>query len=180
MTRFGYVMATYFAALGFSVLAVVSPGPKFIWNASASVPIGLYVLNPAERPHAGDLLAVRPPKPLAVFLDQRRYLPIGVPMLKHVAAVPGQKICRLGRAILIDGKSVAVAQERDRFGHPLPVWQGCHAMAEGEVFLLNAPKDSLDGRYFGPISAHVVIGRATPLYVKTSDNGRYVWLRETR
>jgi Type IV secretory pathway, protease TraF len=180
MTRFGYVMTTYFAALGFSVLAVVSPGPKFIWNASASVPVGLYVLNPADRPHVGDLLAVRPPKPLAAFLDQRRYLPIGVPMLKHVAAVSGQKICRHGRAILIDGKYVAEAQECDRFGRPLPAWQGCRVIADSDVFLLNAHRDSLDGRYFGPIATHTIIGHATPLYIKAGGESRFVWLPATR
>ncbi len=180
MTRFGYVLTTYFAALGFSVLAVVSPGPKFIWNASASVPVGLYVLNPAVRPHAGDLLAVRPPKPLAAFLDQRRYLPIGVPMLKHVAAVSGQRICRFGRVILIADKHVADALDRDRFGRSLPVWQGCRVVEDGEVFLLNARWDSLDGRYFGPISARSIIGRATPLYVKTGVESRFVWLPAER
>jgi conjugative transfer signal peptidase TraF len=180
MTRFDYVMTTYFAAIGFSVLAVVSPGPKFIWNASASVPIGLYALNPAGPLHVGDLLAIRPPKSLAIFLDQRRYLPIGVPMLKRVAALPGQKICRIGRSILIDDKHVADALGRDRFGRPLPIWQGCRVIADDEVFLLNARWDSLDGRYFGPISARAIIGHATPLYVKTNDNGRYVWLRQTR
>jgi conjugative transfer signal peptidase TraF len=180
MTRFGYVMVTYFAALGFSVLAVVSPGPKFIWNASASVPVGLYVLNPADRLHHGDLLAVRPPKPLAAFLDQRRYLPIGVPMLKHVAAVPGQRICRFGRVILINDKHVADALDRDRFGRPLPAWQGCRVIADGEVFLLNARWDSLDGRYFGPIATHTIIGQAMPLYIKAGGESRFVWLPATR
>jgi len=180
MTRFGYVMTTYFAALGFSVLAVVSPGPRFIWNASASVPIGLYALNPVGPLHVGDLLAVRPPKSLAVYLDRRRYLAIGVPMLKRVAALPGQKICRLGRVVSIDGMYVTEAQERDRFGRPLPVWQGCRVIADGEVFLLNARWDSLDGRYFGPISARTIIGRATPLYVKLGGDGRYVWFPAVR
>ena len=180
MTRLGYVMTTYFAALGFSVSAVVPPGPKFIWNVSASVPVGLYALSPAGGFHVGDLLAVRPPKPLAAFLDRRRYLPIGVPMLKRVAAFPGQKICRFGRVILIDDKHVADALGRDRFGRPLPVWQGCRAIADGEVFLLNARWDSLDGRYFGPIVIGTIIGRATPLYVKAGGDGRYVWFPVTR
>jgi conjugative transfer signal peptidase TraF len=180
MTRFGYAAMTYFVALGFSVLAVVSPGPKFIWNASASVPIGLYLLNSAGRPHVGDLLAVRPAKSLAAFLDQRRYLPVGVPMLKHVAALPGQKICRLGRVISVDGKHIADALDRDRFGRSLPGWQGCRAVADGEVFLLNARWDSLDGRYFGPSPARTIIGRATPLYVKIGGDGRYVWFPAAR
>lgn len=160
MTRFGYVMATYFTALGFGVLAVISPGPKFIWNVSASVPIGLYVLRPADKLRVGDLLAIKPPTPLAVFLDQRRYLPTGVPMLKHVAALSGQKICRIGRKVTVDDKAVADALDRDRFGRLLPVWQGCRVIAVGEVFLLNARWDSLDGRYFGPLPTTAVMGRA--------------------
>lgn len=160
MTRFGYVMATYFAALGLGVLAVVSPGPKFIWNAGASVPVGLYVLHPASKLQVGDLLAIKPPKPLAAFLDQRRYLPIGVPMLKHVAALPGQDVCRIGRKVTIDGKAIADALDRDRFGRPLPTWQGCRVITAGELFLLNARWDSLDGRYFGPLPITAVMGRA--------------------
>jgi len=42
MTRFGYVMTTYFALLGFVWAAIFPISPRFIWNASASVPIGLY------------------------------------------------------------------------------------------------------------------------------------------
>jgi len=160
MTRFGYVMTTYFAALGFTVLAVISPGPKFIWNASASVPVGLYVLHPVGKLHVGDLVALRPPKPLATFLDERQYLPIGVPMLKHVAALPGQNVCRLGHKVTVDGKAVAEALDRDRFGRPLPVWHGCRVVTSGDVFLLNASWDSFDGRYFGPLPVTTVMGRA--------------------
>src|SRR5207249_9515166 len=40
----------------------------------------------------------------------------------------------------------------DRRGRPLPVWQGCRAIAQDEVSLMNWNEPaSLDGRYFGPI-----------------------------
>ena len=43
MTRFGCVMATYFATLGDRRFrASFIRAPRLIWNASASVPIGLY------------------------------------------------------------------------------------------------------------------------------------------
>ena len=41
-----------------------------------------------------ELVAVEPPEPLATFLAERRYLPRGIPMLKHVLALPGQTVCR--------------------------------------------------------------------------------------
>ena len=41
MTRFGYVMTTYFAMLVLIGLAFVHPAPRLIWNATASTPTGL-------------------------------------------------------------------------------------------------------------------------------------------
>ena len=96
MTRFGWVMATYVAVLVIGVTALFHPAPRLIWNASASVPIGLYAVHPAGTLQTGELLVVTPPEPLATFLDERRYLPKGVPLLKHIAALPGQTVCRTG------------------------------------------------------------------------------------
>ena len=73
------------------------------------------------------------------------------------------------------------ALDRDRRGRPLPVWQGCRLVANGELFLMNwQVRDSLDGRYFGPLPATAVIGRATPLYTDEDGDGRFVWRAPTR
>ncbi|TYO63374.1 hypothetical protein FXV83_27900 [Bradyrhizobium hipponense] len=45
---------------------------SYIWNASENVPIGLYRLQGTTRLHITELVAVRPPEPLASFLDFRR------------------------------------------------------------------------------------------------------------
>ena len=68
--------------------------PRYVWNASASVPIGLYRLRPTGQLFATELVAVEPPEPLATFLESRLYLPRGIPMLKQVLALPGQTVCR--------------------------------------------------------------------------------------
>ena len=39
--------------------------------------------------------------------------------------------------------------------------------------------DSLDGRYFGPIPASSVIGRALPLWTDEDGDGRFVWRAPT-
>jgi type IV secretory pathway protease TraF len=50
-------------------------------------------------------------------------------------------------------------------GRPLPVWQGCRRVAEGEIFLMNWDEPaSLDGRYFGSIPLSTIVGRAEPLW----------------
>jgi type IV secretory pathway protease TraF len=84
-----------------------------------------------------DLVVVMAPEPVAGFLAERGYLPRGVPLLKQILALPGQAVCRIHLAIMIDGVVMATARERDHRGRPLPVWRGCHMIAEGEVFLMN-------------------------------------------
>ncbi|MGY4299846.1 type IV secretory pathway protease TraF [Bradyrhizobium sp. i1.4.4] len=98
--------------------------PAYIWNASESVPIGLYRVQPADKLFVTELLAVQPPEPLATFLDLNGYLPAGLPMLKRVLAIPGQTVCRNGLAISVDSIQMGEARERDGRGRPLPKWQG--------------------------------------------------------
>ena len=86
-------------------------------------------------------------------------------MLKRVLALPGQTVCREEFRITVDNTEMGVAREHDSRGRPLPVWQGCHVVADGEVFLMNwQSADSLDGRYFGAIPTSAVIGRAVPMW----------------
>ena len=140
--------------------------PRYIWNASNSVPVGLYRLQPVTTLTVTDLVAVRPPDRLAAFLDLNGYLPFGVPMLKRVLALPGQTVCRSGLAITVDGIDVGQARKRDGRGRPLPSWQGCHVIGDGDVFVMNwQSADSLDSRYFGPLPASAVIGRAAPVWI---------------
>lgn len=176
MTRFGYAMATYFAAMGVAVAAIVPVPVKLLWNASASTPLGLYDLTASNGLKVGDLVAVRPPNPLADFMVGRGYIGRGVPLLKGVVALPGQQVCRVGRTVTVDGAVLGEAQDRDRRGRMLPVWQGCRRIAPDQIFLMNPPvRDSLDGRYFGPLPRAAVIGRATPLYTDAHGDGHFVW-----
>ncbi|MER9000620.1 S26 family signal peptidase [Mesorhizobium australicum] len=97
---------------------------------------------------------------------KRQYLPNGVPLLKRVWALKGTIVCRQGTAIIIHGVTVGLARERDSRGRPLPAWQGCRVIADGEVFLMNRDAaDSFDGRYFGPLPLTSIIGRAVPVWV---------------
>ena len=139
--------------------------PHYIWNASNSVPIGLYRVQATTRLAVTELVAVQPPELLAAFLDLNGYLPVGVPMLKRVLALPGQTVCRNGLKIAVDGVDVGEARERDGRSRPLPVWHGCRVIADGDVFVMNwQSADSLDSRYFGPLPASAVIGRAIPVW----------------
>ena len=154
-------------ATGVAVLsACIHPAPKLIWNASASVPIGLYRVLPIGDLAFDDLVVVQPPEQLASFLADRGYLPRGVPLLKQIAALPGQTVCREGTAVTIDDVPFGNAQAHDHLGRLLPVWQGCLKLGGEQVFLLNPGRPgSLDGRYFGPLPTTSIIGLATPLWI---------------
>ncbi|GGB12173.1 peptidase S26 [Brucella endophytica] len=181
MTRFGYAMVTYFAAMSVAVAAFIPTPPKLIWNATASAPVGLYTIAPADRFEVPELVAVRLPAPLTDFMAKRGYVSRGTPMLKRILGLPGQQVCRIDHVITIDGIEMGDALERDRLGRPLPIWRGCRTIATGELFLMNPEvRDSLDGRYFGPLPASAVIGRATPLYTDEDGDGRFVWRAPTR
>jgi conjugative transfer signal peptidase TraF len=163
--RMATVLTTLAAATVVLSTIGVRPDPRFLWNASESVPIGLYRLRPVGNLAATDLVAVQPREPLATFLADGHYLPRGIPLLKRVLALPGQTVCRDHLAITIDKIELGAAREHDGRGRPLPVWQGCREIADGEVFLMNwQSADSLDGRYFGVLPTSAIIGRAEPLW----------------
>jgi conjugative transfer signal peptidase TraF len=166
MRRLSIILAMC-GATALALRPVENSSPLYIWNASQSVPIGLYRLQEARRLDVTELVAVRPPEPLASFLDLNGYLPSGLPMLKRVLALPGQTVCRTGLTIIVDRIEMGQARERDDRGRPLPVWKGCRIITQDEVFLMNwQSTDSFDGRYFGPIPKSAVIGQAIPVWTR--------------
>lgn len=181
MNRAAYVLMAAAASVGMAVAATVPTPLKLIWNVSASIPVGLYSVEPADHLEITDLVAVMPPPPLAAFLIARGYLGEGTPLLKRVMGLPGQDVCRFSDAITVDGVPLGKALRRDRLGRDLPVWQGCQRIAAGDLFLMNPDvSDSLDGRYFGPIPATTVIGRAMPLLTDEAGDGNFIWRAAVR
>jgi conjugative transfer signal peptidase TraF len=161
--------ATRLTTLGGAVLVVstiaAKPTALYLWSASGSVPIGLYRLHPTGRLAVTQLVAVQSSEPLATFLADRGYLPRGIPLLKRVLALPGQTVCRDHLAITVDKIEMGAARVHDSRGRLLPVWEGCHVIADGEVFLVNwRSADSFDGRYFGALPTSAIIGTAEPLW----------------
>jgi conjugative transfer signal peptidase TraF len=137
-----------------------------LWNASASVPEGLYHVKPFDAPRPGELVVTRLPSTAAKLANDRHYLPFNVPLIKPVAAQPGQTVCRCGDEVAVNGVIVGRALGSDRLGRPLPAWAGCIRLRPNQIFVMNpAVSDSFDGRYFGPIERSLVIGRATPIFL---------------
>lgn len=167
------------AAVAAATLATLAlPTSRYVvWNTTASVPTGLYWIRDKRHRYVGERVAIEPPPDLRRLLAERGYLPVGVPLLKRVAATARQRVCRFAQSISIDGQLVGVARSHDRRGRPLPVWSGCRRLRAGELFVMSpAAPDSFDGRYFGVLTSADVIGRATPVWTDENGNGDHVWL----
>jgi len=156
-------------ALGCLALAWRPSPPRLMWNTTASVPVGLYRLEPPGQPGLGDLVVVSPPPEIARLLADRDWLPSGVPLLKPVAAGPGQRVCRQGQAVTIDGLIVARAALEDARRRPLPAWEGCRRLAANEVFLLSPEVGSFDGRYLAMTPTTSILALAKPLLTARPD-----------
>lgn len=153
-------------AASVAVLLFISSGkkrlPHIVWNVSPSVPVGLYVLDIGTL-RVGDTVVLHLP-PLAERLAVgRRYLPASGLLLKPIAAIAADRVCRWQAHVLINGRVQAKAALRDSAGRLLPPWQGCRLLRPEELFVLSPLSGSFDSRYFGPIPRNAVIGVARPL-----------------
>lgn len=165
MSRRGLIAATA-GGLILVAASMADHRPRLVWNASASAPIGLYAAFSPRAPSVGQQLLYAPPRSQAELFAARRYVPIGVPLLKTVAAVGPSEVCRRGPTVSVDGVVVAIPLAKDRSGRPLPVWSGCRRLGPDEVFLLSPDRaDALDGRYFGPVSRRRILAEVTPLWI---------------
>jgi conjugative transfer signal peptidase TraF len=161
------VLALTLFGLGLIGLAALArPAPWLVWNASASVPIGLYRVLPGK-PIRGDLVLVRTPSSVRQLAAERGYLPQNVPLVKRVAALDGDIVCATDDVISVNGRVVAERLARDRLDRPLSAWTGCQILEPNDVFLLMEDvSDSFDGRYFGPVRQAAIIGRLAPLWTE--------------
>lgn len=143
------------------------PRPAFVWNASASSPVGLYRVSAADRLARGDMVVAWAPPGARALAARRHYLPANVPLVKRVAAVAGDWVCAEGDLVFVNEALVARRRRADPSGRPLPWWSDCRALGDGEAFLLMPDgATSFDGRYFGISAAGDIVGRARLIWAR--------------
>lgn len=151
-------------ALGATIVA--PPRPWFIWNVTQSAPVGLYAIWDDPDLDLGDMVAAHVPRPWRGLAAGRRYLPTNVPLIKRIAAAPGDDVCAIGLDILVNGRRAARRHKRDGAGRPMPAWSGCVRLQRGQYLLLMDDRESFDGRYFGPTVKDDIIGRVHLLWAR--------------
>ncbi|WP_114952236.1 S26 family signal peptidase [Sphingosinicella terrae] len=141
------------------------PRPLLLWNASPSAPVGLYGVTAPASVGAGDMVIAWPPAEARHLAGRRGYLPVNVPLVKRVAAAPGDSVCAVGEAVFVNGRLAARRREADGVGRPLSWWTGCLRLRAGQYLLLMSDSpSSFDGRYFGVTAQRVLVGKARLLW----------------
>jgi conjugative transfer signal peptidase TraF len=154
--------------LAIALLALACPKanfPMLLWNASPSIPIGLYWAT-SRKPIKGKLAVIRLPERTRQFAHQRGYLPKSALLIKPVVASAGDAVCRHGALVTINGYWGAAARLLDGSGRSLPRWRGRRRLTASQIFALAATGGSFDSRYVGPIDGENVLGTAVPIWTR--------------
>ncbi len=160
------------AAVVMSALAAAALAGGYRLNLTPSEPLGLWRIEELHRSVViGDLVFLCPPT-TAVFAEawRRGYLRRGLcvggfaPLIKTVAALPGQKV-EITDHVLIDGRSVAASsvRARDGEGRALSPDPG-GVIPPHHLFLHSSFASSYDSRYFGPVPDSSLLGLARPVF----------------
>ncbi len=151
-----------------SVGTVMATAPQVLVNTTPSEPPGLY-LKSGMAPTLGRMVAFIAPDAAFPYADRRLSYLHRVPLLKTVAAGPGDLVCTLNSQLEIDGKARAPIAQVDRQGIALPHWSACRRLTADELFVFSdRVPNSFDSRYFGPVPQRAVLGVYAPLAVLTS------------
>lgn len=143
------------ALVSLMLAATIQPALALI-NESPSLPRGLYLRDVGGEPVRGAIVAIDPPTSVRPYLAALG-MPAKVRLIKRVAASSGDLVCFNGRDLHLPDRTVSV-QAHDRAGVALPVWRDCRRLAADERLLLGDTPNSLDGRYFGPVSVSRIQG----------------------
>jgi conjugative transfer signal peptidase TraF len=140
-------------------------GVTLLINATASEPYGLYRIRPRPAYTRGTLVLFPVPASVASLVSERGWLARGLPLLKGVGAIPGDRVCVSDDSVTVNGERVGPVFDRDSAGRPLPVIRGCETVGAGHFWPLSRyTEKSFDGRYMGALPLAVIIGEAAPVW----------------
>jgi conjugative transfer signal peptidase TraF len=139
-------------------------------NNSPSVPTGIWKIDPLPGTAWKDDYVVVPPEaqPAYEFAVERGYVSAGTPLLKKIAAAAGdvidynleiEYITVNGEILPYTAISSADSAGRLLYSAKFPV-----CLKKGEVWLSSENIRGYDSRYFGPVSADLIV-RAVPVFL---------------
>jgi conjugative transfer signal peptidase TraF len=162
-----YVMGLAAAVVWMGVLGWKAWGVKILINETPSEPVGLYRLveHPESDFRRGMYVVFPVPKELHALVYGRHWMKNGIPFLKQLLGLAGDRVCVVSHRLEINGRAIGPVFERDSQGQPLPQHPGCFEVQAGTFFAGSQALDkSFDGRYFGPLPLSQLQGEARPVW----------------
>ncbi|MBK6705453.1 MAG: S26 family signal peptidase [Caulobacteraceae bacterium] len=147
---------TFALCLGIGFVAVSKVSDVVVYNASPSMPQGIYVrMQPPIVRHS--IVTVRARDVALNYATARRFTDANDRFLKRVVALDGDVVCALGARVTINHTITLQRRTVETAGRALPTWSGCRRL-NGQVFLIGDTADSFDGRYWGPVASDLIEG----------------------
>ena len=162
-----YVMGVAAVGVFFGVVGWKAWGPQMLINETPSEPMGLYrlVKHPESDFRRGMYVVFPVPHELQALVYGRHWMKSGIPFLKQLLGLAGDRICVVGHQLMINGRTIGPVFDRDSQGQPLPQHPGCFEVHAGTFFAASQTLDkSFDGRYFGPLPLSQLQGEARPVW----------------
>lgn len=142
-------------------------GPTLLINETASEPVGVYrLVGHAIPEYRRGMYVVFPvPKELHTLVYGRHWMRNGIPFLKELMGVAGDRVCIFPDRLEINDHPVGPVFSIDSSGRSLPQHPGCFVVQPGYFFAASRYlAKSFDGRYFGALPLTQLQGEARPVW----------------
>jgi conjugative transfer signal peptidase TraF len=163
-----FVMSIAAVLVSMAVMIFKHFGPTLLINETRSEPLGFYrlVRHSNLSDYRRGMYVVFPvPPELQALVYGRGWLKNGIPFLKELLGVAGDKVCVWKDRLEINQRYVGPVFQFDGEHHALPQHLGCFAVPHGYFFAASEYfEKSFDGRYFGSLPLTLLSGEARPLW----------------
>ena len=161
------VMAIAAVLIPMTTLAWEVVGPTILINETRSEPVGFYrlVAHTPEDYRRGMYVVFPVPQNVRELVYGRHWMRNGIPFLKELIGLEGDRICIFRDRLEVNGRTVGPVFAVDSVGLPLPQHPGCFLVPEGSFFAASQYLDkSFDGRFFGALPLGILQGEARPVW----------------
>ena len=125
-----------------------------VYNGTASVEVGWYLLLSPEDVAEGDMVIFSLPEDMQQLAESRDWLPKGTKLLKRVGALDGAVYgVNESQQFYVNEKYLGQASTVDGLGRSMPdKAKGGHVVEAGAFLPVGDNPRSFDGRYYGTVS----------------------------